>query len=573
MKEYSNLNMAGAEEALFKAAQRWFIQHGYDLDKVKNNHLFALEFKNRKDLPEGGFDISGTDTGAMISASSLSGQFAALGQFLRGCMISENGFIPPKPSGVSLPEKPVRMTYFAVHFHNFYHDAPLVKVAEYIYDLAMYGYNALLLRFDYSHYQSIDDQEALKMISRLKKLFNIAEHCGMEPGLMIIANEGYKSTPDHLKADGRYNQNGYFTRLRGWRDILVCPSVPCGTEYILNLHEQQFKIFSGIKLKYIAIWAYNYGGCTCSNCAPWGAKGYLNLINPIADQALKYFKDVKIILSTYHFDAFIHGEWEQFKNKMNKKDIQADYIIVEPGVPEMDENPEKVSAKRREIAGLPVLGFPEICMRGMRPWGGFGANPMPTYLQQLWSKHGEQMDGGLPYSEGIFDDINKFILSRLYWYGAYDVRKAVLEYAYSFFSPDLAEDICEAIYDMEETLFRKRFKLDADENLIPASKDIKGGFNVPTGPVKFIIENPDKIEKIYRNMLRIDSELSPSTAKTWRWRILLLRAMNDYGLLKNNWYVTDEILENLYELRRIYEAENAEYKLDPPIRNFVKQPL
>ena len=146
MQEYSNLKITRAEEPLVNAAQRWFAQHGYDLSVEKNDNSFTLEFKNREDIPNGGFNIKGVDTGAIINASCMSGKLAGLGQFLRGCVIGDSGFIPPALSGTSVPEKSVRMMYFATHFYNFYHDAPVEKVEEYVYDLAMYGYNALLFK-------------------------------------------------------------------------------------------------------------------------------------------------------------------------------------------------------------------------------------------------------------------------------------------------------------------------------------------------------------------------------------------------------------------------------------------
>ena len=295
MKEYSNLKITGAEEPLVTAAQRWFTQHGYDLCAEENGNSFILEFKNREDIPNGGFNIRGIDTGAIINASCMSGKFAGLGQFLRGCVIRDSGFIPPAPSGTTVPEKSVRMMYFATHFHNFYHDAPVEKVEKYVYDLAMYGYNALMCWFDMHHYSGIDELEAQKMIARLKRIFYIAECCGMAPALVMLANEGFSSAPEHLKADGTCGHDGYFIKPHGFYNVQICPSTPGGTEYILTLHEKVYQEFLDINFKYISIWPYDQGGCTCSACAPWGANGFLKLINPIADLTLKYFKDAKII--------------------------------------------------------------------------------------------------------------------------------------------------------------------------------------------------------------------------------------------------------------------------------------
>ena len=55
------------------------------------------------------------------------------------------------------------------------------------------------------------------------------------------------------------------------------------------------------------------------------------------------------------------------------------------------------------------MNFFEISMVGAVPWGGYGANPYPSLLQKIWEKIKGVTGGGYPYSEGIFDDINKII--------------------------------------------------------------------------------------------------------------------------------------------------------------------
>ena len=65
--------------------------------------------------------------------------------------------------------------------------------------------------------------------------------------------------------------------------------------------------------------------------------------------------------------------------------------------------------------GLPLVNFPEISMWGQSPWGGYGANPLPARLERLWRQASGKLSGGFPYSEGIYEDINKVICARLCW--------------------------------------------------------------------------------------------------------------------------------------------------------------
>ena len=65
--------------------------------------------------------------------------------------------------------------------------------------------------------------------------------------------------------------------------------------------------------------------------------------------------------------------------------------------------------------GFPLLNFPDISMYGQNPWGGYGANPHPSRLQARWDETKTKLSGGFPYSEGIYEDLNKVICAELYW--------------------------------------------------------------------------------------------------------------------------------------------------------------
>ena len=116
----------------------------------------------------------------------------------------------------SVPSLPVRGMYFATHFHNFYHDAPLEEVTRYIEELALWGCNALLVWFDMHHYDSLQDPAAQQMIHRLRGMLTAANAVGMGAGLLFLANEGYRSSPPALRvtpAPAQYN-------------VEICPSQP-----------------------------------------------------------------------------------------------------------------------------------------------------------------------------------------------------------------------------------------------------------------------------------------------------------------------------------------------------------
>ena len=70
--------------------------------------------------------------------------------------------------------------------------------------------------------------------------------------------------------------------------------------------------------------------------------------------------------------------------------------------------------KNGAVGGLPTLDFPELSMFGRCPWGGFGANPIPASLQTDWDAHGKLITGGMPYTEGLYLDMNQVFRHQQY---------------------------------------------------------------------------------------------------------------------------------------------------------------
>ncbi len=103
----------------------------------KGSPPFRLRFEKGASMPEEAFEIRDIVGGVCIAASSLRGFVYGLGKLLRGPRQSGGGSTLSSWRGVSRPDKPIRGIYFATHFHNYYHEAPLEEIADYIEDLAL----------------------------------------------------------------------------------------------------------------------------------------------------------------------------------------------------------------------------------------------------------------------------------------------------------------------------------------------------------------------------------------------------------------------------------------------------
>jgi len=495
-----------------------------------------------------GFRIEEAGRGTVrIIGNDERGLLYGVGKFLRD----------PAWRGISVPEKPIRAIYFATHFHNFYHDAPLEKVTQYIEDLALWGCNTLLVWFDRHHFAGINDPAAQAMIVRLRDLLRFAETVGIKPAAGVLANEGYATSPKELRADWTAGHDGYFAQPCGHYHVEICPNQPGGLELILRCHEEMLDAFRDVKIGYFSIWPYDQGGCTCSRCAPWGANGYLKVAEPLARLIRQRYPEAKIILSTWYFDHFTKGEWEGISRAFAKKPDWVDYLLADDygGFPEYP-------LEHGVPGNLSAVNFPEISMNGMGPWGGFGANPRLVHWEAYWRGVSNRLSGGFPYSEGIYEDINKVLHLQLNWNSRLTTREIAREYAASEFAPVVADEVVTVMLALEEALDHNY-----DYNSV-GSVMAAGGFDAFQGeaPSIFLLPKVTAPEHAASILRRVETQLPVAARNAWRWRILLLRALLDEELHRSGGRPTRLSDDYFDELTRIFYAENAERIVTPPSR-------
>ena len=318
----------------------------------------------------------------------------------------------------SVPQKEVRGIYFATHFHNFYHEAPIQEIQTYVEDLSLWGVNSLAVWYDMHHFDGIDDPAAQAMLKRIKAILAAAHSVGMSTNLMLVANEAYNNSPKELRAVGP-GRGAFF-------NVELCPHKPGAKDLLLKQFSQEFEALSGVGVDYVTIWPYDSGSCSCELCRPWGSNGFLYIAQPVSSLARHYFPHAQVILSTWFFDR---PEWDGLVRALGPQQAWVNYIMAEPGAHEVD------FLKLPIPDNLPLVGFPEISMEGMYPWGGFGANPQPARFQKEWNRVKDRVQGGFPYSEGIFEDLDKVIFAQFYWDPNKDVFDTVREYLSFEFSP------------------------------------------------------------------------------------------------------------------------------------------
>lgn len=454
---------------------------------------------------------------------------------------------------------PIRGVYFATHFGNWYEKASDQELAEYIGELKYWGCNSITTWFDMHDYTGIDEPRVADRLNRIKRIFKICNTNGVQKNLLFLANEAFKTSPVGLRADWVGRKNGYKTDLVGHYHVEVCPSKPGGMAYILKARKAVFSAFSDECLDNVMICPYDQGGCTCSNCAPWGANGFLRVSKELAAMAREFFPGVVVNLLTWRFDAFgpALGEWEGLGAKRKNLRIWANGLFVD------SEHLDRLDADPI----LPYFPMTEISMDGMLPWGGFGANPSPTMVADIICRH-PKIEGTMPYSEGIYEDLNKVVGLAILSGKATSAKEAVGLYAKRYFGHASCEAVIEAVFLLEANMGHRALVIQNDRR-----HDFYSFADVDSAKLWKLEYEAKKIdvgraERALRLMRQAEDSMSNEVKKSWRWRILMLRAEIDMAMSKGK--SLDSVSDLFDELATIYHVDRDTLPwLVPPSRKYL----
>jgi hypothetical protein len=498
-----------------------------------------------------GFRIENrTGGGVRIVGNDERGVLYGVGRFLRTSRYDQGGFIPGAWRGTSVPQKPYRGIYFATHFHNYYHEAPIPEIEQYVEDLALWGLNELVVWYDMHHFDGADDPKAVAFRTRLHAIMGAAKRIGMDVSLLVIGNEAYNNSPAALRAKPGGGRGGYYP-------CAVCPSKPEGMKYILKILGEEFDWAADLKPRSVWIWPYDQGSCGCAECKPWGSKGFIKCVEEVGKLARQKMPGTKILLSTWLMDKM---ELAAVMKTLGEQKELADGLVNEGNVLPAASGLGAVDGLagtgplvlRR---GLPVVGFPEISMHATFPWGGFGATPLTTRAQGQWNAQKKSLDGAFPYSEGIYEDITKVVYSQFFW-SDQPAAETVKEYIAFEFSPDVVADVAGVIKTLEQNHHMRWWPglhdgVPLEMNWFPSK-----GAKPQADP---------SAEEAYATMQKVDARLTPQARNSWRWRQLYLRTLLDSELKTNGGKPNDTCNEAFAELIKIYHAQNASGTVRPPL--------
>lgn len=497
-----------------------------------------------------------------VDANNLCTVFAAVGRYvIRGTFDHKGGFKAPELPIVHVMNNSLRGMYFASHFHNFYHESKLEEVNDIIMDQALTGCNTLVLCFALQHYTSTKTPEAQEFIARMKEMYKFAALCGIAPAIILFSNTSFKDgvKPEFAVQTELDDSGRYYRPLRAEFINEICPSNPEGFEEIKRQQREFFEAFADTPIKYFVMFAYDEGGCLCEKCYPWTTNGFMKIADYCRELIEEYKYDAKIIISGWHFTIKLKDEWNIFFDEMKTgKYSWSPYLMTSF----RDGRMPKVFVENKMPDGMALIDFPEISMCNAKPWGGFGANPITMFLDNVYQNCGAYHDGGFPYSEGIYEDINKWVCLGFYTGHYKNSADAVRDYIRYNFGIEDTTDLLRAIQLMESSLPRGTEKL-TDDGSYGATEGLEG---IQETVYRFPIRWGTAIPEIYRIVTEYDKKIPEGLKNSWKWRIVYLRGIIDKELLDNG-YVTkySEVAQKAYhEMHEISHTWNAKFCVHPP---------
>ena len=503
--------------------------------QVKANPEYSITLRRNEACQDEEFRLSGgVDAKNLVLDYRTPAAFLfAAGKLLRTGVFKDGTFTPGKWRGIFRPEKAIRCVYFASHFYNVFEVWQMHKMKEYLEDMALLGYNYVTFAKGSAAKikgspADIADQE------RRHELMKYANSLGMKLRYGII-NLGFDDSP----AEWRAKPTGL-----SFFGTEICVSHPQGLDYLVKNFIDAAEAVKDVDVGLFQFWPYDQGGCGCEKCAPYAANGMFKLAERIIPLVRQYWPKAKIVWTCWLVGKKHPQEWDMIYEKINsgKADF-IDYLMIDahanfPEYPLQHGLPGKTR----------MITFPEISMWGRHPWGGYGATPLPGRFSALYGEVAHLSDGGVLYSEGIFEDFNKFMYAGFFNSGNNSTEISIGEYANYELGIDesLLDDFKRLVKLMETNHFGLVWAEDGDGKILCKLK------NKPVwAKAGKVWQNTDEMLALAE---KIDSRLPEWAKKCWRWRLFYLRAVIDFELSHNDNEPNDVTEKAMEELVEIYEV-------------------
>ena len=183
-----------------------------------------------------------------------------------------------------------------------------------------------------------------------------------------------------------------------------------------------------------------------------------------------WLKKLAVVLHQYHPQAKIwvspqvfrpSQKWyDAFYKEVNRKYSWFGGVVFGPWVKEPIQKVRQLVNKDIPIRRYPDITHSLSCQYPIPHWdlayaitlGRECYNPRPTQEKLIQNVFAKYANGSISYSEGINDDVNKFVWSGQDWDPTTPVIETLRDYARLFIGPDYTEAFAQGIIDLENNL-------------------------------------------------------------------------------------------------------------------------
>ena len=479
--------------------------------------VFAVRYRLDPGIGGETARVSVSSNGAEIAAGRVRGLVAGTGVLLKRLRFEIGGFSVEPGESVFAPAKEFRSAYTCRHFQNGYMDMPAEAYCRYAEDLALDGINGFQfqvdldvgdLRAESADYRAEFDRKTKVIVDRIRELDCNLTVFGGNNQLPRDSPEELRGVPNSDPKRGNLGFNG-------------CPAKPEAERRMLEQTRQALPRLAVLKPDYVMYWPFDEGGCECEVCRPWGGKGFIRLSEKLHAINRSVRPDAKVILSTWVFhDDDFEGLWKHLETCGG-----IDYVLCDA-----HGDFPKYPLEHKLPGRTRLITFPEISMWGRDPWGGFGATMMPRRFERLFRQAERVSNGFAYYSEGLYEDVNKAIVTAFNVDPSRSVDGILADYARAHFPGSDPDDFVRLALLLEET-----------HPICGKGRSLK---NLDAARVH-------EAEAIAQ---RMDEQILPTMRKSWRWRQVLLRTRIDCRMAEEQRRDPESARPHFEELTDIYHV-------------------
>jgi len=284
----------------------------------------------------------------------------------------------------------------------------------------------------------------------------------------------------------------------------LCPSVPAAREALLRHCQEQFR--RAAPVDYVRFYGGDGGGCECGRCKPYGGT-FIRLCEELAAVIHRYQPHAEIFVTNQKFDndddnaifsylqddsrswlrAFCYGpgsdamSWQPGHRQTHRMDLFRYPGFGPPGryleeilhqlPPDQDLVFFNELTHWRYSQNGYIQAYPRADRNGDQPphWNHFlyerrpdAALTMvydrltffawPRYYHWYFNQCMRYGIGDVTHSSGTHDHFNQWMWQRLLWAPQRSVEDVVAEYARTWFGPEAAPLMAQALFQLEENL-------------------------------------------------------------------------------------------------------------------------